>query len=260
MRLKYCQENVKNKIVYSVKCTVGNNVKGIFNKLYSNQIASLLDGQTLNLISNNPSGGIISKDFNHVMETTLTKAQKDSYSLTFDVLYYNSNIKPSNEFPHKIYLQGTKRNSNKRILDISTANTRINLQNCTAGEYSTLDPSAIGSVKCFLPDYVPAGNYTTLDCDGIDMNPQNSIHLILNRDFNRSSNDDSINPGSSGVSKSSSSSKSKNWIIWVIVVILLIILAGLVIIILACRKKNDGEVSTTKKDNDSSTAKNNESS
>ena len=118
-------------------------------------------------------------------------------------------------------------------------------------------------MKCFLPDYVPAGNYTTLDCDGIDMNPQNSIHLILNRDFNKSSNYDVINEpntGSSDVSKSSSSSKSKNWIIWVIVAILLVILAGLVIIILACRKKNDGEVSTTKKDNDSSTAKNNESS
>ena len=263
LRLKYCHENVRNKIVYSVKCTVGNNVKGNFNKLYSNQIASLLDGQTLNLISNNPSGGIIWKDFSHVMETTLTKAQKDSYSLTFDILYYNSNIKPSNEFPHKIYLQGTKRNTNKRILDISKGNTRINLQNCTAGEYSIVDPSAIGSVKCFLPDYIPAGNYTTLDCDGIDMNPQNSIRLILNRDFNKSSNYDVINEpstGSSDVSKSSSSSKSKDWIIWVIVAILLVILAGLVIIILACRKKNDGEVSTTKKDNDSSTAKNNESS
>ena len=265
LRLKYCHENVKNKIVYSVKCTVGNNVKGNFNKLYSDQIASLLDGQTLNLISNNPSGGIISKDFNHIMETTLTKAQKDSYSLTFDILYYNPNIRPSNEFPHKIYLQGTKRNSNKRALEISTANTRINLKNCTAGEYSIVDPSAIGSVKCLLPDYIPAGTYNKLDCDGIDMNPHNSINLILNRDFNRSSNNnDAINgtdSGYTGVSKSSSSSsKSKNWIIWVIVAVLIVILAGLVIIVLACRKKEDDEASTTKKDNDSSTAKNNESS
>lgn len=258
--LKYCHQIIKNKTIYSVQCTVGNNMKGTYTKLYQNQIISLLDGQTLNLKSTNPKGGMIYNNFNHVVSSNMTRAQKNSYSLNFDVLYYDSNIQPSSPFPYKIYLYGNKKYSNKRLLyGQTTYDSRIILQNCTTGGYSLLDSKAIGSIKCLLPDYVQAGTYTKLESDGLDTNPQNKINLILNRDFNRSSSSDIIREDDT-TTKSSSSGKSKKWVAWVIIIAAIIPLVGIVISILACGKKNDDEVSSERKNNDDSTAKQNDSS
>jgi hypothetical protein len=258
--LKYCHQIIKNKTIYSVQCTVGNNMKGTYTKLYQNQIISLLDGQTLNLKSTNPKGGMIYNNFNHVVSSNMTRAQKNSYSLNFDVLYYDSNIQPSSPFPYKIYLYGNKKYSNKRLLyGQTTYDSRIILQNCTTGGYSLLDSKAIGSIKCLLPDYVQAGTYTKLESDGLDTNPQNKINLILNRDFNRSSSSDIIREDDT-TTKSSSSGKSKKWVAWVIIITAIIPLVGIVIIILAYGKKNDDEVSSERKNNDDSTAKQNDSS
>ena len=45
LHLKYCKQKIKNKFVYSVQCIVSNNIiSSNYTRLYSNQIASLLDG------------------------------------------------------------------------------------------------------------------------------------------------------------------------------------------------------------------------
>ena len=204
---------------------------------------------------------MIVSSYNHEILSNLTKAQKKNYSLTFNVLYYNSNIKPGNEFPHKVYLYGIKKYSKIRQLDdLNTFDSQIIFKNCTAGKYST--NNAIGSIICLLPDFVPAGKYTKLESDGIDSNPQNSINLILDRDFNRSSSSSSSkstnsNSTDSNYKTNSSSSSSKKWLPWVIVICVVVFLVAMVIIILAC-KKNDSEDSSAP--NDTTVEKNNNSS
>ena len=133
-------------------------------------------------------------------------------------------------------------------------------------DYSSEYSNAIAFVNCKMPDFVPAGTYTKLECDGLDLNPQNTINLELKSDFNKSSNSYTYpkNKNSSEYyddddEKSSSSSGIKEWIIWVIVVVLVIILVVLVIIIMAC-KKTDGEDSSEQKIDDSKAPANNTTS
>ena len=262
--LKFCKPNVKNKTVYSVKCIVSNNIiRSNYTSLYSYQIAYLLDGQTINLISENSNGGILISTYNHIIASNLTKAQKRNYSLIFNVLYYNSNIRPADEFPHKVYLNGKKKYSNSiKFNGLNSYDSQIIFKKCTAGAYTT--NNAIGSIICLLPDFVPAGNYTKLESDGIDINPQNSINLILNRDFNRSASasyNPSINSNSTDFDyyneSSSNSSSSKKWIAGVIVVVVVFFLVALVIVIIALRKSDIEDSSIV---NDTSASKNNNSS
>ena len=259
LHLKYCHQNIKNKTVYSVQCIVSNNIiKENYTNLYSDQIASLLDGQTLSLVGSNSNGGMLIKNHYKVMDTNLTQAQKRNFNVTFDLLYYNSNIKPGDEFPHKVYLYGNRKYPRK-LDDKTIYDSQIIFQNCTVGTYSSEDPSAIGSIICRFPDYVPAGTYTKLESDGIDINPQTSVNYIFEKDFNRSLY---YKNNEIPYSQSSSKKKSKDWIVWLIFGILIVVLAVLVIIILICRRKDvDSEESSEKKGNDSSAqAKNNNTS
>ena len=264
LHLKYCIQNIKNKTVVSVQCIVSNNVmKGNYTNLYSDQIASLLNGQTINLIGSNSKGGLLRDNPNYVVENNLQQEQKKNFSLTFNILYYNSNIRPGYEFPHKVYLLGVKKNSNLRNLDNHTIyDSQIIFQNCIAGNYYSEDFNAIGSIICRLPDFVPAGTYSKLESDGIDSNPQKPINILFNQDFNRSSpssysRDEDLDTITPRISKSSSSS-SKSWIIWLIVAILVVILVAVVITVLVSKKsgKEEDADSSEKKPNDSSTAKN----
>ena len=238
-------------------------MKGNYTSLYSDQIASLLNGQTINLIGSNSKGGLLRDNPNYVVENNLQQEQKKNFSLTFNILYYNSNIRPGYEFPHKVYLLGVKKNSNLRNLDNHTIyDSQIIFQNCIAGNYYSEDFNAIGSIICRLPDFVPAGTYSKLESDGIDSNPQKPINILFNQDFNRSSpssysRDEDLDTITPRISKSSSSS-SKSWIIWLIVAILVVILVAVVITILVSKKsgKEEDADSSEKKPNDSSTAKN----
>ena len=260
LHLKYCHQNIKNKTVYSVQCVVSNNImKENYTNLYSDQVVSLLDGQTVSLVGSNSNGGMLIKNHYKVMETNLTQAQKRNFNVTFNLLYYNSNIRPGDEFPHKVYLYGNRKYTRK-LDDKTIYDSQINFQNCTAGTYSSEDPSAIGSIICRFPDFVPAGTYTKLESDGIDINPGTSINYIFEKDFNRSLY--SKDTGISNYSQNSNKKKSKDWIVWLIVGILIVILAVMVIIILICRKKgDDDEESSEKKGNDSSAqARNNNTS
>ena len=104
-----------------------------------------------------------------------------------------------------------------------------------------------------MPDFVPAGTYTKLECDGLDINPQNKIYLYLEQDFNKSSTSNIIYSNRNSTieyeEEKSSSSGIKEWIIWVIVVVLVITLVVLVIIIMACKKNDNEDSSEQKTDN-----------
>ena len=266
LHLKYCHQNSNDKMIYSIQCVVSNNImKDNYTNFYSDQIISVLNGQTINLIVSNSNGGMLKNSISQIMDIELTQSQKQNLNITFDVLYYNSNIQPSNKFPHKIYLYGVRKYTRK-LDDGQTKNydTQITFQNCIAGEHSLEDSNAIGSIICRVPDYVPAGTYSKLESDGIDTNPQNSINVVFENDFNRSASS-TLSSGKRSNStdnyyRESSSKKSKKWIIWLIVGILAAILIGLVIVILICRKnENNNDDSSEKKANDT-TAKNNNSS
>ena len=264
LHLKYCHQNSNNKMIYSIQCVVSNNImKDNYTNFYSDQIISLLNGQTINLIGSNSNGGILKNSISKIMDSELTQSQKQNLNITFDILYYNSNIQPSNKFPHKIYLYGVRKYNRKLDNGQNTIyDTQISFQNCIAGERSPEDYNAIGSIICRVPDYVPAGTYSKLESDGIDINPQNTINVIFENDFNRSASSSSSGKRSNSTDyyyRESSSSSSKKWIIWLIVGILAAILIGLVIVILICRKNESIDDSTEKKANDT-TAKNNNSS
>ena len=247
--LKNCSQNVKDKIIYSIQCVVSDNImKDNYTTFYTGRYTFLLDGQTINLTVSNSNGGMIRNSLSQTISTDLTQSQKQNLNTTFEVLYYNSSVKPGNKFPHKIVLYGTKKNSDTQN------DTQISFQNCTAGGYYQDDTNAIGSINCRVPDYVPAGTYSNFESDGIDMNPKHSINLVFEEDFNRSSTSTKSNSTEITYSKSSSS-KSKAWIIGLVLGIVALIIIGVVITLLVCRKSKNINISD-KKVNDTSAAKN----
>ena len=272
LNLKYCHQKIKDNFVVSVQCTVSNNIiKGNYTSLYSDQIASLANGQTINLIVNNNNGGIVRSGNNKVINTDLTTAEKRNFSLEFNVLYYNSNLKPGEEFPHNVYLYGTKKYSNKRLLN-EAYDERVIFQNCITKLYSG-DFSAIGSLVCPAPDFIPAGTYTKIDSDGIDSNIQAPVNIYFDRDFNKSStsnigenknngNGNSTDFGSTYTKEDDSSSgSSKTWVIWLIIGILVVVLIVMIVIILVYKKgENEDDSNDVQKANNTSNIQNNTAS
>ena len=269
LHLKYCHQKIVNKTVVSVQCTVSNNIiRGNYTSLYSNQIASLADGQTLNLIVNSNNGGIIrSGNEQNINTNELTTAQKNNFSLTFNVLYYNPNLRAGEEFPHKVYLYGM-RQANRRNLDEVVYDDRIVFEKCITQLYSE-DFSAIGAINCRAPDFIHAGTYSKLESDGLDSNTQAPVNIIFDRDFNRSSKSSYSNGNPDSNSNSSrsykddddsSSSSSKKWIAWLIIAIIIVVVIAIIITIIAVRKGGDDEDNSSDKVNDSSNVKNNTSS
>ena len=267
--MKYCHQKIVNKTVVSVQCTVSNNIiRGNYTSLYSNQIASLADGQTLNLIVNSNNGGIIrSGNEQNINTNELTTAQKNNFSLTFNVLYYNPNLRAGEEFPHKVYLYGM-RQANRRNLDEVVYDDRIVFEKCITQLYSE-DFSAIGAINCRAPDFIHAGTYSKLESDGLDSNTQAPVNIIFDRDFNRSSKSSYSNGNPDSNSNSSrsykddddsSSSSSKKWIAWLIIAIIIVVVIAIIITIIAVRKGGDDEDNSSDKVNDSSNVKNNTSS
>ena len=273
LNLKYCHQNIKNKYVVSVQCTVSNNViKGNYTSLYSDQIASLANGQTINLMVNNNNGGIVRSGNNREISSNLTIAEKRNFTLTFNVLYYNPNLRHGDEFPHKVYLYGVKKNPNKRRLN-EVYDSQVVFEKCIAQRYSG-DYSAIGSLICPTPDFIPAGTYTKLESDGIDPNIQAPVNIYFDNDFNKSStpnlggNKNNENNNSTDFEgrlnkedDDSSSGSSKDWIIWLIVGILAVVLIAMIIIILVFKKgENEDDSNDIQNVNNTSNTHNNTSS
>jgi hypothetical protein len=268
LHLKYCQQKINNKTVVSVQCTVSNNIiRGNYSSLYSNQIASLADGQILNLIVNSNNGGIIrSGNEQNINTNELTSAEKSNFNLTFNILYYNPNIRAGEEFPHKVYLYGMRQSTNGRNLDEIVYDDRIVFEKCITQSYSE-DISAIGAINCRAPDFIHAGTYSKLESDGLDSNTQAPVNIRFDRDFNRSSKSSYRDgyPDSNGNNSrmyrdddESSSSSSKKWIAWLIIGIILVVVIAIIITIIAFRKGNDED--SDDKINESSNVKNNSTS
>ena len=263
--LKYCQEISENNMITSIRCTVSNNIKkGNYSILGDGQNISILSGQKINLISNETTGGFFTETISQTINTNLTESQKKSFSLTFNILYYNSSLKPGDLFPHRVYLYGIKRSSKTtRNLDLENYNSKILFPNCTAGSYSFEDTKAIGSIKCLAPDYIPAGTYKKLESDGFDSMPNSNLNLVFQNDFNRTQSSSNSGSDNGGLNyKSKSSSKSKKWIIWLILGIVVVVLAVVVLIVcLANRKgKDDSEESENRDNSNANISQNNKSS
>ena len=266
--LKNCRELTdNNNMITRIECTVSNNImKGNYSYLVDDQNISILPGCKINLVGDITTGGFFTTFMTQTINTNLTEAQKKDFSLTFNILYYNSTIKPGNLFPYRVYLYGIKSSNTKRNLDVADYNSKILFPNCTVGNYSVGDSNAIGSIKCLAPDYIPAGNYSKLESDGIEMMPNSSLNLVFQNDFNRTRTIISdFQTQTTGYTKSSSS-KSKTWIVWVVLGVILVVLAVTVLIVCLVnrRKKGDENNNTDNRENSNANisleSKNNKSS
>lgn len=133
----------------------------------------------------NSNDDIIKNNYAHIIESYLAKAEKSNYNLQFNVLYYNQNVRPWKWIHIKYFYMALKKIKFKKIRRyIWFSNYFIKLP---AGDYSTEYSNAIAIIKCKIPDFVPNDIYTKLECDGLDINPQNGIYLHLDQDFNKSS-------------------------------------------------------------------------
>jgi hypothetical protein len=207
-------------------------MKANYTTLADGQPIYISTGQEINLIINSSIGGAFSEVLEKEINTNLTYLEKMDFNINFEILYYNSEIKPSDLFPHKVFLYGVK-DSSLRNLDNNSYNCNITFQNCIAGNYSFEEPNAIDSIKCRFPDYVPAGTYVKLESDGFDNMPNSKVNLVFKNDFIRNNPISTKDfPFTEGNEFDSDSSSSKNWKIWL--VIALIVIAFVVITIIAC--------------------------
>ena len=252
--LKDCEKNVYNNIVQSIRCTVNNAMKGIYISLADGQNISIMPSVTIFLFSDESFGGSFSDNIIRTIDfSNLTKSELDNYILSFNILYYNSSIKPGNTFPHKVFLFGNKiQNNINRNLAEKSYDHSFSFKSCTTGKYLEDDSKAIGSIKCKLPDSISAGRYTKIQSDGFDVMPDGNINLVFPNDLNRKSSNSTYSKNDDD------SSSSKTWIIWVIAGVLFAALVGIVMIACICKKKGGGEdeesKENTKNNNDSSKA------
>ena len=241
-----CKKYNSNVIVQSIRCNINNCMKGVYTTLADGQHISTSPNVNINLVSLNSTGGSFSDVISRTIDSTnLTKRELDSYILPLDILYYNSSVKPGNLFPHKVYLFGNYIR-NTRNLEETTYTLSFLFPNCTTGRYSIEDPSAIGSINCRFPDYIPAGEYTKIKSDGFDVMPNGKINLVFPKDFNRKTNSTILEDRDDD----DDSSSSKTWIIWLIAGILLLVL--IVIVIIACVANRKGRNEESQNNNDSS--------
>ena len=262
--LKNCEETIYNNQVTSIVCTVSNNImKANYTTIANGQPIHISTGQEINLIGTSSIGGAFSEVLIQEMKTNLTSLQRRAFSISFDILYYSSEIRPSDLFPHKVLLYGI-RDFSLRNLDDNSYNYQIEFPNCTAGDYSLEEPSAIGSIRCRFPDYVPAGIYSKLESDGFDNMPNSKVNLVFKNDFNRNTNSN-FNSSLDFIpylpkTNDDSSSSSKKWIIWVIIAALVVVLAAIIVIACVCGGKSSEEDDDTSKSNDNKDASNNSES
>ena len=239
--LKKCEKYANNESqIIEIICTVSNNImKANYTLIAEGQPINITTGQEINLMGISSIGGAFSEVIDKEINTNLTMSEKINFSINFEILYYSSIIKPFDIFPHKVFLYGNK-DSSLRNLNDNSYNCNISFTNCIAGNYSSEEPSAIGSINCRFPDYVPAGTYVKLKSDGFDNMPNSKVNLVFKNDFNR--NSDNLPSDGDGHKNSSSSSSSNKWKVVVVIIVLLVILVAIVIVaIYLNRKRKDGD-------------------
>ena len=236
---KSCQKYSSNGRISSLSCLVSSNViRGNYTELSDGQNISIQSGNSLRFTVSDSEGGMITQSFSK----NYTNITSPIYPIIFQILYYNSSVKPGNLFPHKVYLLGNKGTSS-RMRTLEEYEYKLLFPNCTAFNYSDEDKSAIGNLRCNLPNYIPAGTYSKLQSDGFDVSPNSKLNIVFDNDYNASN--------FIGQITSSSSSNSKTWIIWLVLGILLLIVV--VIIICACiansKGSGDNSEESSKKEN-----------
>ena len=239
--LKSCQSILSRGLVSSISCIVSKNIiRGTYTVLSDGQNISIQSGQSISLTISNSEGGMVTQKISRSYNTSNLLS-----NIIFQILYYNSTMKPGDLFPYRVYLSGNKAyRSRMRNLD-EKYDYNISFPNCTAVSYSEVDSSAIGNLRCAIPNYVPGGTYTKLSSYGFDVSPNSQVNVVFLGDYN-------YTKLTSTLSKSkSSSSSSKTWIIWLVAGILLLILVIIVIIACISNRKSSGEDAneTTNKDN-----------
>ena len=224
-------------------------MRGTYTTLVDGSNISIQPGQNINIQTEQNTGGIVNEPIDKTIDT-IPDSQLQNFNLTFNILYFNSSVSRYTLFPHKVYLYGNK--NNRRNLEENNYNYIINFKNCTTGDYSKEEPSAIGSIRCTFPDYVQAGTYSKLVSDGFDVNPNSKINVVFKEDFNRNPSNET-DPINQIIGKnSSSSSSSKTWIIWLIAGLLLLVLIIIVILACVCKSKTGNESVENSKYNDGS--------
>ena len=241
--LKNCKSisnDLNQTLVESISCTVSNNIiKGNYSTLASGQDISIAEGEKVNLICNNSYGGSFSANFTQTINANMSRKEKSNYSINFDIIYYDQNLKPRDLFPYPVYLYGNKKSSKFRSLAGETKyDTHFLFPNCIMGSYMSISSQAMGGINCNLPDFVEAGEYTKIVSNGFDVNPNQKINISFPYDFNKSENYIKGN-SSFYYGEQESSSSSKTWIIWLVLGILVAVLIVIVIIAFCMtRKKN----------------------
>ena len=244
--LKNCISFYSGTEVTSINCSVSNNtIRGTYTTLASGQNIEISQGQSINLISTNSSGGFFAQDMNQIINANISRRYKRNYTLSFNITYYGQNLKPKDLFPYAVYIFRSENNTRSRNLDSEINYTSsIQFPNCSMGNYSNNSQNSgeIEGITCHLPDFIPAGNYTKLTSDGFDINPNNKINIYFPYDFNKSQNYLSNNSGTRvyGVNNDESSS-SKTWVIWLVLGILVVALAVVLIIAFCINKRRNSK-------------------
>jgi hypothetical protein len=249
LHFKSCEKYPSTGMISLIRCLVSNNIiRGEYTSVSNGQNISISPDKTIKFTIIDSNGGMLSQNISRSINSSTSVT-----SILFDILYYNPNIKPGSLFPHQVYLLGNKSPSRIfRNLE-EKYDTTLLFPNCTAVSTSKEDSNAIGNIRCYLPNYVPAGTYTKLQSDGFDVSPNSILNINFPNDYNATRLKSPI----LSTNKSSSSSSSKVWIIWVIAGILLLILVVIVIIACIAKKKGGDEESEESSNKDKENSKEN---
>ena len=84
-----------------------------------------------------------------------------------------------------------------------------------------------------MPNYIPAGNYSKLQSDGFDINPNNYLNIVFMNDYNATKFEDK--------NENDQKNSSKAWIICLYVVIAILIIGGIITTICILRRKRNNK-------------------
>ena len=175
--LKKCTNIIKDNKIISISCFVSNNtIRDDYITLIDNQNIEIDKNNTIILRCQTSSGGSFFTNMVQTINANISKYKKWKMTINFDVKYYGTELKSKQIFPYKVYLCGRKIN-NLRNLDYESFNDNISFSYCSTGPYSDENSEIINGIICNFPDFVPAGEYTKLESEGFDSNPNNIFSL-----------------------------------------------------------------------------------
>ena len=233
---KSCQKNQVNGYITSITCEVSKNIiKGEYTIIFEGQNISIQPGNSIKFTVGDSIGGMFMKGVSAVYDSIIIGSKFRFY---FGIYYFDPFLAYGDLFPYPIFLLGNKRISTRLRNLEEVYDYNITLPNCTVVSYLDEDKSAIGNISCNVPNYIPAGNYSKLQSDGFDINPNNNLNIVFMNDYNASKFEEN---NENVPIKRESSSSSKAWIICLCVVIAILIIAGIITTIYILRRKRNNK-------------------